>query len=305
MPELLVGSVQQRSREIDASLGFPMVTARDLTNLRDEQQRPCRAIPTPFPSLNIACRGSGGGRGLGPGWFVVVSGPTGGGKTLFALNLLHAAQRSGANSVFVSLELSRSEILTRYRPIVSGLDTVLLEQGTHFDPAAAAKADAEIMDLPGHLFMNPSPLAELEGISLAIDELVRSEGVQLVVVDYVQLLTTAGRDADLFARMAEVSAELRFAARRTGVTVIALSQLNRARERNQPPAIEHLFGSSRFGFDSDLVLVLDYTNAERYPIQRRTRLHLRTLKARHGPSIAIPIELSTTTLRFKEIGLET
>lgn len=296
-----MSSVLGRSREIDASMAFPQVVPDVLDRLRDRQLGPCRAIPTPFPSLNKACRGTGGGIGLGPGWFTVIAGQTGFGKTNLALNFVHAAQRAGVNVAFVSLELGRDEILIRYRPIVSGLDVLQVEQGSHFKPEIAEQADRAILDLPGSLFINPDPIAELRDIAGAMAELARTEKVWLLVVDYVQLVSTAGRDSELFARMAEVSAELRLAARRTGVAVLALSQLNRARERGAPPTIENLFGSSRFGFDSDLVLALDYTKSDRDPIRRTTRLVLRTLKTRHGPAVVIPVEFSTATLRFTEV----
>jgi len=49
------------------------------------------------------------------------------------------------------------------------------------------------------------------------------------------------------------------------------------------------------------VLALDFSNSQRDSAKRVTKLHLRMLKARHGPAITFPVEMSTATLRFREI----
>lgn len=91
---------------------------------------------------------------------------------------------------------------------------------------------------------------------------------------------------------------------------VALSQLNRntPRERQSPPSIDGLFGSSRFGFDADQVLALDYSKRERDPARRTEKTRLLPLKNRHGPSLvgdsAVSMEFDLATFRVRDLTPE-
>jgi replicative DNA helicase len=278
---------------------FRRVDGRMLEDLRDSQAGSPEYVATPWPTLNAACRGEGGGLGFGLGWYVLLAGLTGAGKTLAALNLVDAALRRGVDVLFVSLEMSAGQLLTRLRAIASGEDILGIEWGSRFDVDRAAAADRILLERPGQLFVNTSPIHELADIREVLRVHVEDYGVRLVVVDYAQLVSPAGRDADLFARMAEISAQLRFEAQRHRVVCLALSQLNR-RERQGEIGLDSLFGSSRFGFDADLVLGLSY-ETDRDPIRRAGRTKLLVLKNRHGPAPEIPVEVDYASFRIREI----
>lgn len=299
-----MSSVKERSRAIDLSMEFPRVSPSVLAEHTARQLRPVSVCPTKFQSLNAACSGTGGGKGFGQGDYIIVAGPTGGGKTVFALNLTAHALKCGINTLFVSLELSRDVILTRLKAIVTGEHVETLSPGNRFRREASVHADEMIAGLEGHLSINPRPFKNIDKIGnivAAAEELVRVESVRLCVIDYVQLLSAAGRDTDLYAQMSSVSGELALLARCYDVTVIALSQYNRALAWGEEPHINHIFGSSRLGFDPDLVLGLDYSKFDRDPIRQVNRLHIKTLKANHGPAVRFPVEFSTASLRFTEV----
>lgn len=285
------------SRETLA-LAFRQVDGRLLEQVRESQAAPPEYVPTPWPTLNSACRGEGGGHGIGLGWYWIVAGLTGAGKTLVSLNLVDTAMRRGVNVLYVSLEMSAPQLVTRLRAIAAGEDIVSLEWGSRFNGDLAADADRTILDRPGKLFLNTEPIYELADIREVVSVHAQQFGVRLVVVDYAQLVTPAGRDSDLFAKMAEVSAQLRFEAQRSRVVCLALSQLNR-RDRSEI-SLDALFGSSRFGFDADLVLGLSYSR-DRNAITRTAATELKVLKNRHGPAPDIPVEFDYRTFRVREI----
>lgn len=296
-------TVLERSEQIDRSLAFPQVCDSVLAALRRKQSGPIHAIRTFLPTWNKACRGEGGGQGLGLGWHVMLAGLTGAGKTLLALNLVAEALRAGTNVLYFSLEMTRDELLTRLRPIVTGCEVTQLEPGLYFQPDKAEASDREILGLPGKLFTNDEPIWELKDIREAMAYFAEHEGVSLFVVDYAQLVVPSGADARLFEAMQTVSSQLRFMSRKLGVVTVVLSQLNRVttRERNTAPTVDGLFGSAMFGFDADQVLVLNYAKSERLPMERLENTELLILKNRHGPQLAIPVQLNTGTLRFTEI----
>lgn len=286
----------------DLALKFRRVDARMLENIRESQARDPEYVRTPWPSLNKACRGEGGGRGIGLGQQAILCGLTGAGKTLAALNVVDAAMRDGTSVLFFSLEMSAPQLLTRLRAIASGADILDLEWGSRFKPSVAAAADQEIIGRRGRLFLNVEPVHELADIRKVVREHVEQENVRLVVVDYAQLVTPAGRESDLFTRMSEISSQLRAEAQERRIVCLALSQLNR-RERAGDVGLDSLFGSSRFAFDADLVLGLS-SDFHKDDIQRRARTKLIVLKNRHGPTPHIPVEFDYATFRVREPELE-
>lgn len=278
----------------------PTMTER----LRAEQGQPPRAQPTLLPTWARACRAKGGGEGLAPGWLVYVAGHTGAGKTLFTLNQVHESLKAGANVLYFSLELDWAHIVTRLRPIVTGHDVTHLEWGSYFDEHEAAEADEAISDLPGDLLVNTEPIWELEDVRAVVQEYdwQMEHGLDLVVVDYAQLIDPSGSDAHLAERMTHVSRTLAHTAQEVDLTALVVSQANRrsTRDREQTPTVDSLFGSSRLGQDADQVLILDWTRQEGRPADRSLRTWALVAKNNHGPEVDIPVELDKSTLRFRE-----
>ena len=266
-------------------------------------------MKTSLLKWNRACRGEGGGLGLAHGWYVIVAGLTGTGKTLLALNLVATALKSGVSVLFVSLEMSWEQLATRLRPIVSGIEVSHLEWGPYFKPKEAETADRRILELPGALYVNTEAVWRLPDIRHALEHHAE-RGVRLVILDYAQLIAPDGSDRKLFEAMSEISSQLRFEAKRLGIVCVVLSQLNRSatRERLSPPTIDGLFGSSRFGFDADQVLALDYSKRERDPIRRTERTRLLLLKNRHGPALvgesAISVEFDFANFQISEVEVD-
>lgn len=295
-------TTEQLQRELRATGKFAPVNPIALDDLRRKQKEGTEALRTFLPSWNRACRDEGGGRGLAFGWYVLMSGLTGAGKTLLALNLIAEALRQGEHVLLFSLEMSWSQVVTRLRSIVTGEDVTTLEWGGRFDPDRARAADQELLDLPGTLYLNREPIWELEDVGAVMDVYRRKHDVRLFVVDYVQLVSPSGRDSALFEAMSEVSSTLRYQARNVGAVTVALSQLNRAstRERKVSPTVDGLFGSSRFGFDADQVLALDFSRTEDEEVARQEKTWLTMLKNRHGPAVDVPVLLDKRNLRFRE-----
>ena len=295
--------IERENSVIEA--GFEPVSASRLAALRERQQKETPVVQTFLPRWNRACRGEGGGLGLAYGWYVLLAGLTGTGKTLLALNLVATALTSGVSILFVSLEMSWEQLVTRLRPIVSGVEVSHLEWGPYFRPEKAEAADRAILEQPGALYFNTEAIWRLKDIRHALEHHAE-RGVRLVILDYAQLVAPDGSDRKLFEAMSEISSQLRYEAKRLGVVCVVLSQLNRSatRERQSPPTIDGLFGSSRFGFDADQVLALDYSKRDRDPLRRAERTRLLLLKNRHGPALtgesAVDSTLDFATFRVTE-----
>lgn len=281
------------------------VTATIFADMLQRAQAPVDAMPTMWPMWNRACRMYGGSVGLARGWHVVVAGGAGAGKSLVALNLTAAALRGGHSVGWVSLEMSREQLLLRLLGISSNHRLAELEPGSGFDPTAFELASESLLERMAHngagLFMAERPSRNL----LEVDRLLRDAveaGCRLVILDYLQLVSVAGA-LKLDDAMRSASAAVQSLAYRHNVTTVALSQFNRSTtaDRDVPPSIHGLQGGSAIENDADQVLLLDHTTRKDLGFGHKS-FNVLLDKNRHGPTTVIPIHFDTHTLRLTEVA---
>ncbi len=289
--------------KLSERFGITGLNRLDLALLREEQAKPCHAVPTFLPTWNGCCRGEGGGKGLARGWFVVVGGATGAGKTLAGgLNLVAEALRQGEHVLYLSLEMSWKQLITRLRAIVTGTDVRRLEWGDRFNIDEALKADTVLLeDLPGTLRFNMLPVWKLEDVKALMESFAEVGRCRFFVVDYLQLVSPGGTERIHEATM-RVAQELRYAAQSLNAVCVALSQANRATSANRTgrPIVQGLLGGSSIENDASQVLLLDHTRRKRDETNRTERTWLLLGKNRHGPQCEIPVEFDYRTLRVQE-----
>ena len=280
---------------------FDSISGDTLQHLLDEKLAPIDAVPTMLPLWNTMCRGGGGGIGLARGWFVTIGANTGTGKSLIGLNLAHEAVRHGEVPTFLSLEMSRSELATRYLAIAAGVPVVELEQGPGFRGETYATAQRRVNELReqtgGHLLVNRRPLSRLTDVTACIKHYAENHGSRYFVLDYLQLVWTANAHS-IHDRMELVAHQLRDLTHQLGVTLIALSQFNRqtSAARSERPVAQGLMGGSAIENDSHQVLLFDHSRFERSGSQADTWLIVD--KNRHGSVDDIPVRWDYTTLRL-------
>lgn len=267
------------------------------------QQTPPDATPTPFPSLNAICGGDGGGLGLARGWFVTIGGGTGQGKSLLAQNVAAHAMHQGKTVGFLSLEMSEAELLTRFYAMVTRTPIKALERGRFnldsFERAWGTMSD--LQTLPGDFLSNVDPLDSIDAVMNAAYRM-KDEGASLIVVDYLQLVST-GDEENIYKQVTSVGGELRKFAHKEGVTVLALSQYNTptGRDTSQPPTMYGLMGGGTIANNGDLVLLLDHSRYERDAMDRSiARTWMLVPKNRHGETGEVAIAWDYKTLTCRE-----
>jgi len=280
---------------------FDSISGDTLTQLLDEKLAPIDAVPTMLPMWNTMCRGGGGGIGLARGWFVTIGANTGTGKSLIGLNLAHEAVKHGETATFLSLEMGRSELATRYLAIAAGVPVIELEQGPGFRPETYQLAQRRTNELReetgGHLLVNRRPLSRLSDVTACIRHYAENEGCRYFVLDYLQLVWTANAHS-IHDRMELVAHQLRDLTHTLGITLVALSQFNRqtSAARAERPVAQGLMGGSAIENDSHQVLLFDHSRFARTGMQADTWLILD--KNRHGSVDDIPVRWDYTTLRL-------
>lgn len=275
----------------DPSARFATIGQGTLEQLRREQQRDPEVVRSFLPQWNRMSLGPGGGEGLALGWYIVLGGPTKAGKSLLMMNLIGHAMRDGHDCLLFSLEMDWKSNATRLRGIVSGADMREIGWGDNYDHDVAVKADRKIERLPGSLHTNFEPIWRLDDIREAIRVHRKALGVTLVVVDYAQLAEPAGTRDQMVARMNEISNQLQDAAKRYNVVTVAVSQMSE----------KGAYGSRRFGYDANQMLVIDEESIEDRDRDMVRNMDLDLKLNRHGPAGSIPIQLDKTCLQIREV----
>jgi replicative DNA helicase len=273
-----------------------------LSEFRFRQTLPIKAVPTFLPTLNGICGDDGGRVGLAKGWFVVVAGNPGFGKSLLALLLARDSLRAGHKTAFVSLEMAHGQLAARFFSIASGIPVHALEKGG-FNESAYERFKERIAELfpDGGLLTNRHLLFSLDDI-MAEMAFMADKGVTVFFVDYLQLIAVGDEDQLSKQVTAAVTTLRRFAAER-GVLVVALSQFNRSTSANyeQTPHIQGTHGGMIIEACADVGLLLDhsrYRKDEDAPHLARTFLVVD--KNRHGARAVVPIEWDYKHLSCRE-----
>ena len=201
--------------------------------------------------------------GLQPGQVMVVAGRTGTGKTAFALNLvLNIAGRGGRCAVF-SLEMSVEEITMRMMAIQAGVSNRAIQTG-NMDAETyeylVGKA-CEVGNLP-ILVDDKSSCTPME-IANKCRRIALKTPLDMVVVDYIQLMKSNIRSDNRQQELAEISRNLKLMAKELGVPVVALSQLNRETEKQDRPMLSNLRESGAIEQDADVVVMLHQTQKQK------------------------------------------
>lgn len=274
-----------------------VVDADTLHWIAEEKEKPVDAVPTPWAKWNRVCGGGGGGQGLPRKWHVIVGAASGTGKSIAAMNLAATAIRTGHNVCLISLEMSRTENVTRFLSILSGQPVKSLEHG-RFDRNAWDRATEYLQEQPGSLRTNPGKIATLPQIDRAVREQA-DQGARLVIIDYLQLAWV--RDAEtLHQQITEVSHVIQGLSEECDITTVGVSQVNRVTSSGgQKLAKEGLMGGSSLENDAEQVLLMSPPEREYDGFKSTAKLD----KNRHGPSAEWEVRLDPTNLRMHEITL--
>lgn len=280
-----------------------LLTARWAQGHFRRQQEPPDAVPTPLPAWNRHCRDAGGGIGLAKGWYALIAGATGHGKSLLALNMGAHAIREGTTVAFISLEMSTQQLATRLYAMLTETDVRRIERGPGFDPATAEQVTERVAEIRGQsgarFLTNREPVFALSDVQKLMRRFREDHGAALFIIDYLQLISAAD-DQEMYRAVTRISRGVREFAARLGVVVVGLSQFNRSTSSNRdaPPLVQGLIGSSSLENDADQVLMLDHTRYAREDHLGRTWAILG--KNRHGSTGEIPIEWHYRTLTVRE-----
>ncbi|GAA2908753.1 replicative DNA helicase [Microbacterium keratanolyticum] len=255
-------------------------------------------VPTGFRELDELTNGLHGGQ------MIVIAARPAMGKSTLALDFARAAS-IGHNqpSIFFSLEMGRAEIAMRLLSAEGSVPLQSMRKGTldQRDWTTVAATRGRINDAP--LYIDDSPNMTLVEIRAKCRRLKQRAGLRMVIIDYLQLMTSGKRVESRQQEVSEFSRALKLLAKELQVPVIALSQLNRGSEQRQDkkPAISDLRESGSIEQDADMVMLLHRDSVYDKDV-RPGEADLIVAKHRNGPTATIPIAFQGHFSRFTDMA---
>ena len=251
--------------------------------------------PTGIPGLDALTLG------LGAGQLWVVAGRTGMGKSILGLQLArHTAFNRARGVAFYSLEMSGSEITRRVLAAEASVSLTKIRTGG-MDAAELQRVTDSGRRVAGYDLWLKHKVTHVEDIIADARERDRIFGVGLVVVDYLQLVTTRQRFDNRVAELAYITRQFKTYALDMGVPVVALAQLNRKVDErsSKRPILSDLRESGSIEQDADVVLFI-YREGAYQADDTNTSAELIVAKQRDGATGHVYCDFQGQYMRFRE-----
>lgn len=219
-------------------------------------------IPTGFIDLDYRTAG------LQPSDLILVAARPSMGKTAFVLNIAQYVAFHEAKSVAIfSLEMSKEQLVNRLFSLESRVDAQALRTGNLSDADWEQLVEGAGIIGNSRLIIDDTPGISINELRSKCRKYKLEQGLDIIIIDYLQLMTGSGRTESRQQEISEISRSLKALARELSVPVVALSQLSRAVEQrpDHRPMMSDLRESGAIEQDADVVMFIyrdDYYNKD-------------------------------------------
>jgi replicative DNA helicase len=312
--EALIASVRQTG------------TVRDFVHIREllagylesveagtgPQVAPARSVTTGFMDLDTLLGG------LKRGDLVIVAARPSLGKTSLVLNFArNAAARQNGTVAFFSIEMAAEQLVQRLLATESGVDSMRLTFGhqTEREERKVMQALGVLGDMP--VYFDDSAMLTMSDMRAKSKRLQLERGLDLIVVDYLQLMSSGLRNENRVQEVSYISRALKQLARDMDVPVIACSQLSRASENraSNVPMLSDLRESGSIEQDADVVMFIyredkyvtreqwekDHSGDARHKEYPAGITQIIVAKHRNGPTGTIHLRFRDKIARFEDL----
>lgn len=237
--------------------------------------------------------------GLWPAELSLIAASPGAGKTAFALQTALHAARNGKYVEFMSLEMNESQICRRLLCQISGVDSDKIRNTSQMSSdewASVGRAGSELAKYKLHVDATSTTIQDVFDTCRR----KREKGkLDLVVVDYLQLMTSSKKAESRLQEVNTISRTLKVMSRDLQIPVIALSQMNREGQRSgKEPALYDLRESGALEQDADNVIFLWNPNPDGTQGASIVSLYLLVAKQRSGKTGRIWVDFNMPKMKF-------
>ena len=258
-------------------------------------------VPTDFIEFDELTGGLHGGQ------MIVIAARPGVGKSTLALDIARSASiHHQMTTVFFSLEMSRTELAMRILSAEGKIPMSELKKGDLDTEGWTNLATLQGRIDSAPLFIDDSPNMTLMEIRAKCRRLKQRNDLKLVVLDYLQLMSSGKKVESRQQEVSEFSRSLKLLAKELDVPVIALSQLNRGSEQrtDKRPMVSDLRESGSIEQDADMVILLHREDMYNPDSERVGEADMIIAKHRGGPTRTIPLAFSGKYSRFNNMANE-
>ena len=258
-------------------------------------------VPTDFIEFDELTGGLHGGQ------MIVIAARPGVGKSTLALDIARSASiHHQMTTVFFSLEMSRTELAMRILSAEGKMSMGRLKKGDLDTEGWTNLATLQGRIDSAPLFIDDSPNMTLMEIRAKCRRLKQRNDLKLVVLDYLQLMSSGKKVESRQQEVSEFSRSLKLLAKELDVPVIALSQLNRGSEQrtDKRPMVSDLRESGSIEQDADMVILLHREDMYNPDSERVGEADMIIAKHRGGPTRTIPLAFSGKYSRFNNMANE-
>ncbi len=272
-----------------------------LDMLNSEEADLYKGIPTGIGLLDNVITG------LNRSDLILLAARPGMGKTSFALNIAkHVAAKCKRRVAFFSLEMSTEQLASRLLSMEALISGTTLRTGKLSTEEWVRLIEAGDILSKTELYLDGTPGITVPEIKA---KLRRLKGVDLIIIDYLQLMSSSRRIDNRVQEISEITRSLKILAKEFNIPVITLSQLSRASEQRaeHKPQLSDLRDSGSIEQDADIVLFLYredyYKNTEGADENAdRNSGECIVAKNRHGETRSVPLHWQGEFMRFTAVA---
>ena len=245
-------------------------------------------------------------RGLQKSDLIIVAARPAMGKTAFVLNLATHVALQGGTVAFFSLEMPREQLMHRIFCAEGQIDATRLARGELDDEEWERLVKVADRMMKTNLYFDDTSSTTVLDIRTRARRLKAEHGLDLIAIDYLQLIQAPGRAENRTLAVAEMTRSLKVLARELSVPIVVLSQLSRATEgrSDKRPMLSDLRESGSIEQDADIVMFLyreDYYNQD---TENANITELSIAKHRNGATDTVKMFFQKEYTRFRDLTRE-
>jgi replicative DNA helicase len=290
---------EKRQQEDYAPLSAIMEATLDEIEAISSNDGTANGVPTGFADLDELINGFGGGQ------MIIVAARPAVGKSTLALDFCRAASiHNNLTSCFFSLEMSKSEITMRLLSAEAKIPLNNIRKGPmgEDDWNKLGPKMSQVSGAP--MFIDDSPNMTMMEIRAKARRLKQRHDLKLIVIDYLQLMTSGKKVESRQVEVSEFSRQIKLLAKELDVPIVALSQLNRGPEQrsDKRPMMSDLRESGSIEQDADIVMLLHREDVYEKESPRAGEADIIVAKHRNGPTRDVVVSFQGHYSRFVDMA---
>ena len=232
---------------------------------------------------------------------LIFAGRPGMGKTSFLLSLtVNAAAHFGARVLVFTLEMGVDQLVDRMVALSTDINVQKLRTGNinQRESGLIIESLGRMSEYP--VFIDDSPSLNPAQMRMKAQRVHYEHGLDLIVLDYVQLMNAPGYNGNRVAELSYITRQLKEMARELNVPLLSAAQLNRDLEkrRDKRPQLSDLKESGSLEQDADVVMFLYRDIMYNDDTENPNQADIIVAKHRNGPTDTIPLYFDPTTTKF-------